>query len=100
MAVIIIWLVIGNYAAKKEETTNVNELSFSDYTPTNLNELNIFVGLCENFLDEGLEIKKQVLDNEEEVLCSLGLDRNLGNYLPYFLATERNIEIISKPCRK
>ncbi len=91
VAVIIIWLVIGNYAAKKEETTNVNELSFSNYTPTNLNELNTFVSLCENFLEEDLEIKKQVLDNEEEVLCSLGLDKNLGNYIPYFLATSSEL---------
>jgi len=91
VVVIIIWLVVGNYTAKKEETTHANELSFSSYTPTNLNELNIFVSLCENFLDEDLEIKKQVLDNEEEVLCSLGLDKNLGNYLPYFLATSSEL---------
>ena len=87
VAVIIIWVIIGNYAAKKEETTNVNNLSFSGYYPNNLNELDTFVSLCENFLDEGLEIKKQVLDNEEEVLCLLALDKNYGTYIPSFRAT-------------
>jgi len=87
VAVIIIWVLIGNYSAKKEETTHVNELSFSDYNPTNLNELNTFVSLCENFLDEDLEIKKPVLDNEGEVLCFLGLDKNSNTYVPLFRNT-------------
>ncbi len=83
VVVVIVWLVINNSAVKKEKTIHVNiPSSFSGYNPTNLNELNTFVSLCESFLDESLEIKKEILDDENEVLCSLFLHKNSSAYVP------------------
>jgi len=81
VVVIITWLVIGNYVAKKEEVGGIQKFTPSSYFsldhPTTLEERNNFVSVCNGFL--GYE----KLEDKEAILCSLRLNKEFNVYVPF-----------------
>jgi len=88
VAVIITWLVIGNYTNKKE-VDNVQQMPqsyFSDNHPTTIDEFNDFAGLCRGFF------RSEELENKEAILCSLSLNKEFNVYVPFFYSPIPNFE--------
>ena len=80
VVVIITWIVIGNYAGKKE-INNIQQLPpfyFSHNNPITLDERDDFVGLCRGFL------RSEESENREALLCSFGLNKEFDVYVPLF----------------
>jgi len=81
VVVIIVWLVIGNHAAKKEEVDGIQKFTYSSYFsqdhPTTLEELNNFLSVCSGFLGS------EKLEDKEAILCSLGPNKEFNAYVPF-----------------
>jgi len=79
--IIITWLIIGNYVAKKEEVGGIQKFTSSSYFsrdhPTTLEERNNFVSVCSVFLGS------EKLEDKEAILCSLGLNKESNAYVPF-----------------
>jgi len=80
VVVIIVWLIVGNYANKKE-VDNVQQLPpfyFPYDNPTTLDEHDDFVDLCRGVLSS------EESENREALLCSFGLNKEFDVYVPLF----------------